>query len=342
MRWVRTLQTIDVHCAGEIGRVIVGGVLDIPGFSMAEKLRYINEVDDSIRRLLCSEPRSGPAGSVVLLTPPTISSADIGFIVLQPDKAHAMSGSNAMCAVTALLETGMKPMTEGETQIVLDTAAGPVIAVAQCRGGKVISVTLDMPPAFLLRKAQRTVTPAWGDLTFDICFGGVFFGLVHIDQVGLKIVPKNARALADAGVELHDLISKEAPVIHPETPPLNGLAYVMFYDDEPDGGLRTCAVLKPGRVDRSPCGTGTNAAIALRWSTGFAKPGDNIVSRSIIGSEFTVEFRGTDASGKLPAVRNRISGRCWVYGLSQIGLDPDDPFPTGFHLSDTWGTAELS
>ncbi|MDA9982606.1 proline racemase family protein [Gammaproteobacteria bacterium] len=337
MRWKRTLQLVDVHCAGEIGRVVTGGVLDVPGSTMAAKLTHINSVDNSLRRLLCSEPRSGPAGSVVLLTPSTRPEANTGMIVLQPDQAHAMSGSNAMCAVTALLETGMVVMVEPATTVTIDTAAGLVRAVAQCKNGQVVCVSLDMPPAFVAVKGGTIQTEHWGEIIYDLCFGGVFYALIDVDQIGLTIEPKKARALATKGVLLHDLISAEVRIEHPETPEIYGLAYVMFRSDEPDGAIRTCTILKPGRVDRSPCGTGSNANMAVRHAAGTAKTGDILRSRSIIGGEFTTELLGTTDVGPYAAIRARIAGQCWIYGLSQIGLDPTDPFPLGFTLSDTWG-----
>jgi proline racemase len=339
MRWTRTLQLTDVHCAGEIGRVVTGGVLDIPGATMADKLVHMNEVDDSLRRLLCSEPRSGPAGSVVLLLPATTPGADVGMIILQPDRAHAMSGSNAMCAVTAILETGMKRMVEPETVVTLDTAAGLVRAVAQCRDGKVTRVTLDMPPAFVLERGAVIDTPEWGPVLYDLCFGGVFYALVDPASVGLAITPDAARTLATTGVALRDRIAAARPVVHPTTPALNGLAYVMFWKEDEDGTARTCTTLHPGRADRSPCGTGSNALMALRHAEERVKVGDRRLSRSLTGGEFTTELAGTAEVGGLLAVRNRVSGQCWIYGLSQVGLDPTDPFQEGFKLSDTWGTA---
>lgn len=337
MRWTRTLQTVDVHCAGEIGRVVTGGVLNIPGTTMADKLRHLNEVDDSLRKFLCSEPRGNAAGSFCLLVPACDPTADVGFLVLQPDQAHAMSGSNAMCAVTAILETGMKPMNEPETVVTLDTAAGLVRAVAHCEGGKVIRVSLDMPPSFVAEKDAVIDTPEWGNITYDLCFGGVFYALVDVDQIGLTISPDNARELATKGVALRGLIADSRDVRHPLNPALDGLAYVMFRSDETDGAVRTCTTLRPGRADRSPCGTGSNANMAARHAQGRARPGDIVVSRSIIGGEFTTQFIEETRVGPYAATRNRISGQCWIYGITQIGLDPSDPFPTGFTLSDTWG-----
>lgn len=338
MRFARTLQTVDVHCAGEIGRVITGGVLNIPGATMADKLLHLNTVDDSLRRWLCSEPRSGPAGSFCLLLPACDPAADVGLIVLQPDQAHAMSGSNAMCATTALLETGMIPMVEPVSIVTFDTAAGLVKATATCQGGKVVKVTLDMPPSFVARQDAVLETPEWGALRYDLCFGGVFYALVDVDQIGLTITPENARALAMTGVDLRNRIAAIEPALHPTTPALNGLAYVMFRASEADGSLRTCTTLRPGRVDRSPCGTGSNSNMASAHARGRVRPGDVVTSRSIIGGEFVTEFVAETTVGPYTATQNRISGQAWIYGISQIGLDPSDPFPLGFTLSDTWGS----
>ncbi|WP_434617498.1 proline racemase family protein [Tabrizicola sp. M-4] len=337
MRWNRTLQTVDVHCAGEIGRVITGGVLNIPGATMADKLHHLNTVDDSLRRWLCSEPRSGPAGSFCLLVPACDPAADVGLIILQPDQAHAMSGSNAMCATTALLETGMIPMAQPESVVTFDTAAGLVRATATCADGKVTKVTLDMPPAFVAGLDATIETAEWGPVRYDLCFGGVFYALVDVDQIGLTITPENARQLAMIGVDLRNRIAAQEAAPHPMTPALNGLAYVMFRAEEPDGQLRTCTTLRPGRADRSPCGTGSNSNMAAWHARGRVRPGDVVTSRSIIGGEFRTEFVGETRVGPHAATRNRISGQCWIYGLSQIGMDPTDPFPNGFTLSDTWG-----
>lgn len=337
MRWTRTLQTVDVHCEGEIGRVVTGGLLNIPGATMADKLHHLNTVDDSLRRFLCSEPRSGPAGSFCLLLPACDPAADAGFIVLQPDQAHAMSGSNAMCAVTALLETGMVPITGPETVVTLDTAAGLVRARADCAQGKVVRITLDMPPAFVMRRAAVIDTPDWGAVIYDLCFGGVFYALVDVAQIGLDIAPENARQLAMAGVALHRLIAAAEPAIHPVVSALSGLSYVMFRADEGDGAVRTCTTLRPGRVDRSPCGTGSNANMAARHAAGRARPGDVVESRSIIGSRFSTEFVRETRVGPHAATLSRVSGQSWIYAITQIGLDPSDPFPQGFSLSDTWG-----
>ncbi len=304
---------------------------------MAEKLNHLNTVDDSLRRWLCSEPRSGPAGSFCLLVPACDPEAHVGLIILQPDQAHAMSGSNAMCATTALLETGMLPMVEPLSVVTFDTAAGLVKATAACEGGKVVRVTLDMPAAFVMRQDAVIETADWGTVAYDICFGGVFYALIDVSQIGLTIRPENARQLALAGVDLRNRIAAIEPALHPTTPALSGISYVMFRSDELDGAVRTCTTMRPGRTDRSPCGTGSNANMAARRARSLVQPGDVITSRSIIGGEFRTEFVAQTTVGPYAAVKNRVSGQSWIYGISQIGLDPDDPFPFGFTLSDTWG-----
>ena len=339
MRWKRTLQLVDVHCEGEIGRVVTGGLVDIPGDTMAAKLDHINSVDDSLRRFLTCEPRNGPAGSIVLLPPATTPDADVGLIILQSDQAHAMSGSNSMCAVTALLETGMIEMREPETTVIFDTAVGLVKAVATCRDGRCVSVSLDMPPAYVERLDDVIATEAWGDVRFDIAFRGIFYALVDAAPLGLSLEAPHARTLAMAGVEILEEINRNTTVQHPRVPEVSGIAYLMFRDVDESGGLRTCTTLKPGRVDRSPCGTGSNSNLAVSYARGAMKIGDTRISHSVIGSQFETQIVDVlEIDGKTH-VANKVTGRCWVYGLSQIGLDPADPFPEGFRVADTWGTA---
>jgi proline racemase len=231
----------------------------------------------------------------------------------------------------------MKPMQESQTIVTLDTAAGLVRAIATCSAGKVTKVSLDMPPAFIARLDATTNTPDWGEVNYGLCFGGVFYPLVDASALGLAIVPENARALATAGVALRSLIAAAEQAAHPLSPALNGLAYVMCRAHESDGAIRTCTTLRSGRADRSPCGTGSNASMAVAHAKGRARPGDRLVSRSIIGGEFITEFLAVNSVGPYQAVQNCISGQCWIYAMTTIGLDPGDPFPDGFRLSDTWG-----
>jgi proline racemase len=337
MRWKKTLQLVDVHCEGEIGKVITSGVLDIPGKTMLDKMNYINEVDDSLRRLVVLEPRGCLQMSVNLLLPPTRPEAQAGFIVLQADKAHPMSGSNCICVVTALLELGILPMEEPSTTVVLDTPAGLVTARAQCAGGRCVSVSLDMVPSFVEHLDAVIQTDEFGPIKADIAFGGVYYALIDVEQVGLSIEPGKARELANAGVRLRGIINEQVSVKHPLIDSLNEVAYVMFRNRIDQLTWQTCTTLPPGRVDRSPCGTGSSANLATLSARGQVAPGDQLISRSTIGGEFKVELLGLTEVGDRAAVLPRITGRAWVYGMHQIGVDPDDPLADGFMLSDTWG-----
>jgi proline racemase len=339
MRWKKTLQLVDVHCEGEIGKVITGGVVDIPGKTMLDKMNHINEVDDSLRRLVTLEPRGCLQMSVNLLLPPTRPEAQAGFIVLQSDKAHPMSGSNCICVVTALLELGMLPMQEPETTVVLDTPAGLVTAKAQCEDGRCLSVALDMVPSFVEQLDAPIETAEFGTIKADIAFGGVYYALVDVAQVGLSIAPENARELATLGVRLKEVINQQVQVQHPLFKELNDVAYVMFRNRVDARTYQTCTTLPPGRVDRSPCGTGSSANLATLAARGLVEVGDQLVSRSTINGEFQIQLLGhTEVAGK-PAVLPRVRGRAWIYGIQQLGVDPDDPLSAGFMLSDTWGPA---
>jgi len=335
--WKNSLELLLVHCQGEIGKVIVGGAPEIPGASILDKMNHINTVDDQLRRFVTFEPRAHVAMTANLALPPTRPDADAGFIVLQADRAHPMSGSNCICVVTALLESGRVRMVEPETVVRLDTAAGLITARARCRGGRCLSVSLDNVPAFALDIDAQVKTPAWGTIRADIAFGGVFYALVDVAQVGLAIVPDNARALAEAGIAIKALLKDQVKVAHPEIASLDEIAYVMFRDRDADGAVRTCTTLKPGRVDRSPCGTGSSANLAVLHARGEVKTGDHRISRSIIGGTFRAEAIGEAAVGNIRAVLPRITGEAWVYGREELRIDPDDPFPRGFALSDTWG-----
>lgn len=338
MLWDNAIELVQVHCQGEIGKVIVGGAKPIPGATLLDQMIHINTVDDRLRRFVTFEPRAGVAMSINLLVPPCRPDADAGFIVLQADRAHPMSGSNCICVVTALLETGRVRMTEPETVVRLDTPAGLITARAQCAGGRCLSVSLDNVPCFAEALDHPVVTPRWGTIRADIAFGGVYYGLVDAEQIGLAIHPDNARDLAEAGIEIKALMADQVAVRHPELPGLDEVAYVMFRGRDADGAVRTCTTLKPGRVDRSPCGTGSSANLAVLHARGEVTVGDIRVSRSIIGGEFRVEAIGETTVGNRPAVLPRISGQGWIYGREEMRVDARDPFPAGFALSDTWGS----
>lgn len=337
MQFNRKLELLLVHCQGEIGNVLVAGAPEIPGATALDKMNHINQVDDSLRRFVTFEPRANVAMTVNLLLEPTRPDADAGFIVLQADRAHPMSGSNSICVVTALLESGRVAMVEPETIVRLDTPAGLITARARCENGRCLSVGIDNVASFAELLDHEIDTPKWGRIKVDVCFGGVYYGLVDVEQIGLDIAPNNARALAEAGIELKALLAEQVEVRHPTLNGVNEIAYVMFRGKEADGAVRTCTTLKPGRVDRSPCGTGSSANLAALHARGLVKVGDARISRSIIGGEFRAEAIGETEIGGRKAVLPRITGQGFIYGKQELRVSDGDPFERGFALSDTWG-----
>jgi proline racemase len=339
MRWSKTLTMVEAHAEGEVGRVVTGGVLDVPGATMLEKMNHLNEVDNSLRRFCVFEPRGAAQMSTNILLPPTRPDADAGFIVLQADQAHAMSGSNCICVATVLLETGLVPMMEPETTLTFDMPAGLVRVKARCANGKCEEVRLAMTPAFIDALDVTVDVPGLGPVTCDIAFGGVYYALIDPKPLGLSIAPEQARALVNAGSAIHQELAKQHVPEHPELSGLKGIAYTMFVDETEDGEMIGATILPPGRIDRSPCGTGNTARLAVRAARGQAAVGETRTARSIIGSRFHVHHAGNTTVAGRPAIQAEISGRGWIHGLHQIGVDPTDPWPEGYWLSDTWGTA---
>jgi proline racemase len=339
MRWSRMITVVGAHAEGEVGRVITGGVIDVPGKTMLEKMRHLNTTDDRIRRFALLEPRGAAQMSANLLLPPARAGADAGFLVMQADGCHAMSGSNAMCVTTVLLETGMLPMVEPVTRVVLDTPAGLVAAEAACQGGRCERVTLEFVPSFVEQLARPLEVEGVGTLRVDVAYGGDYFCLVDAGACGFRVTPDEARDMVALGRQIRRAARRQIPVRHPEIADLREISFVMFCAGAPGGPEppRNGTVIHPGRLDRSPCGTGTAARLAVMQAKGELGLGQPIEMRSVIDSSFRAEIVSTTTVGDRPAIVPRISGRAWIYGVCQLGLDPSDPYPLGYTLADTWG-----
>jgi proline racemase len=277
--------------------------------------------------------------SANLLLPPARAGADAGFLVMQADGCHAMSGSNAMCVATVLLETGMLPMVEPMTRVVLDTPAGLVTAEAECRGGRCERVTLEFVPSFVEQLGQPLEIEGVGTLRVDVAYGGDYFCLVDAAPCGFRVSPDEARDMVALARQIRRAARRQIPVRHPEIPDLREISFVMFCAGSAGAGEppRNATVIHPGRLDRSPCGTGTAARLAVmhaKAELGISQP---IELRSVIDSSFRAEIVRTATVGDRAAIVPRISGRAWIHGIYQLGLDPSDPYPLGYTLSDTWG-----
>ena len=338
MRWSRTVTVVCAHAEGEIGRVITGGVLGVPGASMLDKMRYLNSRDDAIRRFTLFEPRGGAQMSANLLLPPTRRDADAGFLVMQADGCHAMSGSNAICVTTVLLETGILPMVEPVTRVALDTPAGLVVAEAACRGGRCEHVALELVPSFVEHLGHPLQVEGLGTIRVDVAYGGDYFCLVDAAACGFAVRPEEAREMVALARRIKRAARQQIKVGHPAIPDLREISFVMFCAAGADGAApRNGNVIHPGRLDRSPCGTGSAARLAVMHAKGEIAMGQKIAMRSVIDSVFEVEVSAITTVGERPAIVPRISGRGWIFSIAQLGVAPDDPYPLGFTLADTWG-----
>lgn len=252
-----------------------------------------------------------------------------------------MSGSNTMCISTVLLETGLVPMQEPETRFKLDMPGGVIEVKAECRDGKCVSVSFTNQPAFAALLDAEIEVEGLGKLTVDVAYGGMFFCVVDAAKLGFKIVPDEARALGELGEKIRAAARAQLDVVHPLLPETRGVSIVQFAG--PFGGVgkvsRNTCIVSPGRSDRSPTGTGVSARMAVLAARGLMKAGDTMTQESIIGSQFHGRIEAmTEIDGK-PAIIPNITGRAWITAQHSYYLDPTDPYPTGYVLSDTWGVS---
>lgn len=339
MRWKKTVTVYGAHAEGEIGRVVTGGTLDVPGATMIDKLNWLNTEGDEFRRFCLFEPRGAAQMNVNMLTSACSSTGHAGFVPMLADGCHPMSGSNAMCVATVLLETGMVKMQEPETTVRLDTAAGLITATAACKDGRAESIALDFFPSFAERIDVEIDVPDVGKVIVDVAFGGMFYVLVDAQQFGLKISPENSRKLVEIGNKVKAAAQDQIEVQHPVISQFNSIEFCMFTDveDFENKVLRNATIIPPGRFDRSPCGTGTAARLSVMHRRGIIDVGEDVTMLSAIGSRFQAKISDTILVGDKNAVVTKIEGRAWIFAIHQLGVDPTDIFPTGFTMADTWG-----
>jgi proline racemase len=340
MRWQRTVTVVGAHAEGEIGRVIVGGVLPPPGATMFEQMKYLETKGDDLRQMLLFDPRGGVTVSMNLVLPPCDSRADVGLIIMESRHYVPMSGSNTICTVTVLLETGMILMREPETVIVLDTPGGLVQVTAACRNGKCERVTFRNVPSFVFALDRSVEVQGLGTVKVDVSYGGMIYAIVDAAELGFAIERSEARDLVAVGERIKAAAAEQVPAVHPENPEIHTINQTLFagpLEDSREGKTaRNAVIVSPGRIDRSPCGTGTCARLAVLHAKGLIKEGEVLDHVSIIGSHFLGRIEETTSVGDIPGVVNSISGRAWLTGIAQYGVDPDDPYPCGYTLPDTW------
>jgi trans-L-3-hydroxyproline dehydratase len=337
MRAQRTLTVVGCHAGGEIGNVVVGGVLPPPGDTVFEQMQVLAR-DDSLRRLLLREPRGSVAVHANLIVPSRREDCAAGYIIMEPTEYPAMSGSNTICVATVLLETGMVAMLEPETTVRLEAPAGVVEVTARCSNGKCESVEFTNVPCFADRLDAQLEVDGLGTLTVDVAFGGMWYAIADAHALGFKLEPSEARELSLVGERIRLAAREQLPCEHPENPEIAGVSIVEIA--EPWQGVgsvtKNAVVVAPGRLDRSATGTGLSARMAALHARGELHVGDAMTHASVIGSTFDGRIVSETVVGDRPAIVPAIRGSAWITGITQVLVDPTDPFPEGYLLSDTW------
>jgi proline racemase len=345
MRANRAIQVVGCHAEGEVGDVIVGGVLPPAGATMFARMQAMARDHDDIRRLLLSEPRGSICRHVNLVTPPCRDDCDAGVIIMEPTEYVPMSGSNLICAVTVLLETGMIAMREPTTVVTMDTPAGPVRAVASCRDGRCERVEFTNVACFVDRLDAVLDVEGFGRVVADIAYGGMFYAIVDATRLGFAVTADEARDLAVLGERVRLAARAQLNVAHPDNPEIAGVSIVQL--NRPFAGVgavtRNTCIVAPGRSDRSPTGTGTCARMAVLHARGRMRVGDAMIHESLIGSRFEGRIVAETQVAGRAAIIPTISGRAWLTGFSTYLIDPADPWPTGFQVADMLGvTARMT
>lgn len=339
MRSRLSINVVGCHAEGEIGDVITGGVLPPEGATMMERMIAMERDHDHIRQMLICEPRGSVARHVNLIVPAITPGCAAGAIIMEPTEYVPMSGSNTICIATVLLETGMVPMTEPETRFSLDMPGGVIEVVAECRDGKCRSVTFRNAPAFAAVLDGALEVAGHGTISLDIAYGGMFFGIVDAPALGFQVRPDEARDLAILGERIRQAAREQFDVVHPDFPNVRGVSIVQFAMPFQGSGqaVRNTCIVAPGRSDRSPTGTGVSARMAVLAARGQMGVGDQLIHASLIGSRFTGRILAMDEVAGRSTIIPQITGRAWITGQHNYMLDPDDPWPTGYMLPDTWG-----
>src|SRR6478735_4610518 len=337
MRSRRAITVVGCHAGGEVGNVVVGGVLPPAGETVFEQMQALR-ADDSLRKLLLREPRGSVAVHANLVVPSRRPDCVAGFIIMEPTEYPPMSGSNTICVATVLLETGMVELREPETTLRLEAPAGVVDVTAACRDGRCESVELTNVPSFADRLAAPLEVDGIGTIEVDVAFGGMWYAIADARALGFALEPGEARELSRVGELIRIAAREQLPCVHPENPGIAGVSIVEIAGPWQGVGAtsKNAVVIAPGRLDRSATGTGLSARMAALHARGAMRVGDAMTHASPIGSTFDGRIVAETTVGDRPAIVPAIRGSAWITGITQVFVDPDDPFPEGYLLSDTW------
>ena len=340
MRTTKTLHVISCHAEGEVGDVIVGGVTPPPGDTLWEQRSFIAS-DKTLRNFVLNEPRGGVFRHVNLLVPAKHPDADAAFIIMEPEHTPPMSGSNSICVATVLLDSGIIPMQEPLTELTLEAPGGLVHVSATCNNGKAELITIENVPCFADQLDAKLEVDGFGTLNVDTAYGGDSFVVLDAEAMGFTISEDEAHDIACLGVQITNAANQQLGFNHPDNPDWKHISFCLFagrLTETPKGyTAKSACAIQPGKVDRSPTGTAVSARMAILAAKGLMQVGQELRATSIIDSDFTGRIVRETKVADRPAIVPTISGRGWITGTHQLMLDPTDPWPQGYRLSDTWG-----
>jgi proline racemase len=331
--FTRSIHTVDSHTEGNPTRVIVGGVKAPPGKTLLDKRRWLMQRDDGLRRLLNFEPRGSGMMCSVLLLPAERPDSDFAAIIMEQDEYVPMCGHCIIGAATTVVATGMVAMRAPVTTVRFDTPAGQVTCEAAVENGAVRSVAFENVESFLLHDRAAIDVEGFGKTEVSIAYGGDFYAFVDADALGLELSPHNDSALIQAYRRIRAAVGRQLKTVHPERPDIDACYQVLFTSaKKTTGDYKQTILCPPGSLDRSPCGTGTSARVALLHARGELPLGQPRRFEGVLGTCFAGTAVRAEKRGGVAYVRPRISGSAYLTGFHHFVLDPRDPLPAGFRI----------
>ena len=337
---MQKIKLYNAHCCGEIGDVIVSGNVNLKGKNILEQSKFLFD-DKKLRNFLLNEPRGGVFKHYNLLVPPNNEIAKAAFIIMEPEDNPPMSGSNSICVATVLLEKDIIKMNEPITEFFLEAPGGIIPIKAFVENKKVRFVEIHNLPSFVDKLDVKLQTPSFGEIIVSTVFGGDSFVICNAEDFDLTIKPDNAKKFVEISKEIVREANTNLGFKHPTLSDLNFISFCQFIEpikinnlNQKEGWNTVC--IRPGKLDRSPCGTGTSARLALMYTKNEINLNEKFISRSIIGSTFesyiTSEYTEKNKKMIIPSIK----GSAFITGEQEMYISGDDPFPEGYQINDTW------
>lgn len=328
-----TLEVVDMHTGGEPVRIVVAGYPELPKGTILEKRAHVRDRLDHLRRILIFEPRGHYDMYGALLVEPDLPGADIAALFMHNEGYSTMCGHAVIALGRYAVDHGLVPTVEPVTRVGIECPCGLVVAHVEVRDGKAGAVSFESVPSFLFAADRIVSLPGFGDIRFDVAYGGAFYALADAAQFGLAFGNSPARAFVDAATALTAAVRGSVPLSHPDSADLAFL-YGSILTDGGDGAggvaTRNVCVFADAQVDRSPTGSGVTARLAAMHARGSVAAGETRLFESIVGSRFTGAVVRTAQVGSHAAIVARVSGRSHYSGRASFVVEPDDELGRGF------------